>query len=282
VNVNKVISRDGTAVAYDQSGQGDPVILVSGALGYRAFSGADRLTELLAQHFIVINYDRRGRGDSGDTPPYAVQREVEDIEALVDAVGGSAYLYGISSGAVLALEAASKLPTRVKKLAMYEPPFIIDDSRPPVPQDYQKRLEDATAAGRPGDAVEIFMTDALRIPAEFVAQMRNAPTNALAGDDSEMKPPEWAKMEKVAHTLAYDAAIVGDNMSGQPLSATQWASTPASTLVITGGNSETFFHTGAKALVDVLPDARHRVLEGQDHAVAPDAIAPMLVAFFKG
>lgn len=279
--MNTVISRDGTAIAYDQSGQGHPVILVGGALSYRAFSGADQLTELLARHFTVINYDRRGRGDSGDTLPYAIQREVEDIEALIDAVGGSAFLYGMSSGAVLALEAASKLPTKVKKVVMYEPPFIIDDSRPPIPQDYLKRLNDAVAAGRPGDAVEIFMTEAVGIPAEYVAQMRNAPASDVGGDDGGMKPPEWANMEKVAHTLAYDATILGDNMSGKPLSAAQWTTVPSPTLVITGGKSEAFFHTGAKALVGLLPNAQHRVLEGQDHAVAPDALAPLLVAFFK-
>src|SRR5829696_5916037 len=114
-----VTSRDGTTIAFDQAGVGHPLILVGGALGYRAFSGAVELVELLARHVTVINYDRRGRGDSGDTAPYAVEREIEDIEALIDGAGGSAYLYGISSGAVLALEAAAKLPNKVKKLAMY-------------------------------------------------------------------------------------------------------------------------------------------------------------------
>ncbi|MCI0352872.1 MAG: alpha/beta hydrolase [Acidobacteriales bacterium] len=271
-----VTSKDGATIAYDQSGQGHPVILVTGALGVRSDA---LLAELVAQHFTVINYDRRG--DSGDTLPYAVQREVEDIEALIDAAGGSAFLYGLSSGAVLALETTSKLPTKVKKLALYEPPFIIDDSRPPVPDDYVAQLNKAMADGRPGDAVEIFMTKAIGIPAEFVAQMRNAPVSEVWGDDMGMKPPEWADMEKVAPTLAYDGTVMGDTMSGKPLPAGKWASATSPTLVITGGNSEGFFHSGAKALVDSLPHAQHRILEGQNHAVAPAALAPMLIEFFQ-
>ncbi len=273
-----VTSKDGTTIAYEQSGKGHPAILVTGALGVRSDA---RLAELLAQHFTVMNYDRRGRGDSGDTPPYAVQREIEDIEALIDAAGGSAYLYGLSSGAILALEAARALPNKVKKLALYEPPFIIDDSRPPLPEDYVQQLNAATAAGRPGDAVEIFMTKALLIPAEFVAHMRNAPMSETFGDDAGMKPPEWAEMEAVAHTLAYDGMIVKDFLAGNPLPPKRWASFTAPTLVIVGGNSEPFFHDGAQALVDDMPDAQRRRLEGQDHAVAPATLAPVLVEFFK-
>ena len=277
-----VTSKDGTTIAFDQYGQGPVVILVTGALGVRSPHPMSRqLSELLSQHFTVIDYDRRGRGDSGDTPPYAVQREVEDIEALIDGAGGSAYLYGVSSGAVLALEAASKLPNKVKKLAMYEPPFIIDDSRPPVPKDYVEQLNAAIAAGRPSDAVEIFMTKALLIPPEFVAQMRNAPMSDSFGDDGGVKPPEWADMEKVAHTLAYDGMVMGDTMSGKPLPPQKWLTNSAPTLVITGGNSEAFFHNGAKALVNDLPHAHHRILEGQDHAVSPAALAPVLIEFFR-
>lgn len=271
-----VTSQDGTAIAFDQEGQGMPLILVTGALGTRADND---LVPLLAPHFTVINYDRRGRGDSSDTPPYAVQREVEDIEALIDQAGGTAYLYGISSGAVLALEAASKLPAKVKKVVMYEPPFIIDDSRLPAPADYVEQLEAAIAAGKPGDAVEIFMIKAVGIPPEFVAQMRRTSPSELF--DSEMKPPEWAEMEKVAHTLAYDGRIMGDMMQGKPLPAGKWSAVTMPVLVITGGNSEPFFHDGAKALVNDLPNAQHRILEGQDHAVAPTALAPMLSDFFK-
>jgi pimeloyl-ACP methyl ester carboxylesterase len=240
-----------------------------------------QLSELLSQYFTVIDYDRRGRGDSRDTLPYAVQREVEDIEALIDAVGGSAFLYGLSSGAVLALEAASRLPNKVKKLAMYEPPFVVNDSRPPVPKDYVDQLNAAIAAGRPGDAVEIFMTQAILIPPEFVAQMRTAPMSESFSDDEGIKPPEWVDMEKVAHTLAYDGMVMGATMSGNPLPPKKWFTNSAPTLVITGGNSESFFHDGAKALMKDLPRAQHRILDGQDHAVSPVALVPLLIEFFQ-
>jgi pimeloyl-ACP methyl ester carboxylesterase len=277
--MDTVNSKDGTTIAYDRAGSGPALILVSGALGVRAHPAVDNLAGQLAPHFTVISYDRRGRGDSGDTPPYAVAREVEDIDALIEAAGGSAFLYGMSSGAVLALEAANALPGRVTKLAMYEPPFIVDESRPPVPDDYVREIDDAVRAGRRGDAVEIFMTKAVGVPAEFVAGMRYAPASEDSGGG--MTPPEWAEMEKVAHTLVYDGTIMRGLMGGKPLPADRW-SVAVPTLVMTGGNSPPFFADGAKALVAMLPDAQHRVIEGQDHAVAPSALAPVLVAFFGG
>ena len=276
--MKKVTSKDDTTIAFNRAGKGPALILVGGALSNRSHPMVRQLAALLARRFTVFSYDRWGRGDSGDTPPYAVQREVEDIEVLIDEAGAAVLLYGVSSGAVLALEAADKLPDKIKKLALYEPPFIIDDSRPPVPEDYVEQLDEAIAAGRPGNAVEIFMTQALLIPAEFVAQMRTAP----AGEPSNQgtKPPEWAEMEKVAHTLAYDGRIMGGTMSGKPLPAGRWPSVTSPALVITGGNSEAFFHDGAQALVDSLPDARHHILEGQDRAASPEAVAPVLIEFF--
>lgn len=274
-----VTSKDGTKIAYDQAGAGPTVILVTGALGTRSDMTQNPLVKGLESHFTVIDYDRRGRGDSGDTPPYAVEREIEDIEALIDGAGGSAYVYGLSSGATLALEAARVLPSKIKKLALYEPPFIIDDSRPPLPTDYVEQLNAAIAAGDPGDAVEIFMTKALLIPAEFVAMMRNAPMNQSFPEGQ--KPPEWSDMEKVAHTLAYDGLIVRDYLAGKPLPPGRWATVPARTLVIVGGNSEPFFHDGAQALVDAMPHAQRRILEGQDHAVNPAVLAPVVAEFFR-
>ncbi len=274
-----VRSIDSTSIAFDQVGGGAPLILVSGALGVRKHPMAGELAGLLAPHFTVITYDRRGRGDSGDTLSYAVEREVEDIEALIDAVGGSAFLYGMSSGAVLALEAANSLSNKVKKLVMYEPPFLVDNSRPAVPTDYVKRLNQAVAEGRRGDAVEIFMTEAVGVPAEYDAQMRTGGTGESS--EGEMKPPEWAEMESIAHTLAYDGAIMGDMMSNKPLPRGRWTSVSMPTLVLTGGNSPTFFHAGAQALVELLPNARWQTLEGQDLAVAPHALAPVLIAFLN-
>ena len=268
--MDTVTSRDGTAIAFERSGAGPAIVLVDGALCGRAFGPMPRLAPLLAPRFAVYHYDRRGRGDSGDTPPYAVEREVEDIDALIDEAGGSASLYGISSGAVLALEAASRLPTKVEKLALYEPPFILDDSRPPMPEDYVKRVTELAATGRRGDAVALFMTH-VGVPPEMLEQMRTSPM--------------WAGLERLAHTLAYDGMIMGDTQSGKPLRAElieRWSAAAMPTLVMTGGESPPFFHHAAQTLVDVLPNARRRTVEGQDHAVASDALAPVLVDFFAG
>jgi pimeloyl-ACP methyl ester carboxylesterase len=271
-----VTSKDGTLIAFDQVGQGPALIPVPGAFGVRAM--ATELVVLLAPHFTVFNYDRRGRGDSGDTLPYAVEREIEDIDTLIDAAGGSAFLYGLSSGAILVLDAAEKLSNKVKKLALYEPPLIVDGSHPPLPKDYVAKINEAIGEGRRGDAVEIFMTLVLGIPAEFVAHMRDAPRGENSGEG--ITTSEWAELEKVAHTLAYDGTIQGDFMLGKPLPAEQWSFVTMPTLVITGEKTEPFFHSGAKALVGVLPHAHHRILQGQAHAVDPKALAPVLIEFF--
>src|SRR5215831_7071335 len=180
-----VYSKDGTAITYDQLGNGLPVILVCGGSVDRMSNAA--LAELLAKHFTVYNYDRRGRGASGDKAPYAVQREVEDIDAVISAAGGSAFLFGSSSGAALALEAAAS-GLAVKKLALWEPPFIVDDSRPRPPADTAKIYTDFVSAGRRGDAVEFFMTKVVGLPPEFAANARTQPW--------------WSAQEALAHTLA--------------------------------------------------------------------------------
>ena len=155
--MRKVISKDGTPIAFDQSGQGPALILVAGATATRLAEAS--LAAVLAPHFTVFAYDRRGRGESGDTVPYAVEREVEDIDALINEAGGSAFVFGHSSGAVLALEAARLLPTKITRLALYEPPFIIDDSRPPAPRNYAAHLRELVSSGRRGEAVEYFMRE---------------------------------------------------------------------------------------------------------------------------
>ena len=261
-----VISKDGTPIAFDQSGQGPALILVASATATRLDEAS--LAAALAPHFTVFAYDRRGRGDSGDTAPYTVEREVEDIDALITEAGGSAFVFGHSSGAVLGLEAARLLPGKIEKLAMYEPPFIIDDSRPPVPRDYVPHLNELIAAGRRGEAVEYFMTDALLVPAAMIAQMRNTPM--------------WTQIEAVAHTIPYDGIIMGDTMSGNPLTLRKWASVTVPTLVMVGGASPAFFHSGAQMLVDTLPNAQYRTLAGQDHGPAGEVLAPALKEFFPG
>jgi pimeloyl-ACP methyl ester carboxylesterase len=165
----KLFSKDGTPIAFDRVGGGSPVILVDGALCYRALGSSRPLAKLLAQHFTVFTYDRRGRGDSGDTPPYAVEREVDDIEALVNEAGGAAFIWGISSGAVLALEATNRL-TGIKKVALYEAPFIVDDSHPATKDDWV-RINEAVAANRRNDAVKLFLK-LVGLPAFFITLMR--------------------------------------------------------------------------------------------------------------
>lgn len=262
-----VKSRDGTSIAYDQTGAGPVVILVAGALSARSANG--RLAPLLESSFTVISYDRRGRGDSGDTRPYAVQREVEDIEALIDASGGSAFVFGSSSGAALALEAAAGLPEKVKRAVLFEPPFITDASRSPVPSDFQAKLAELLSADRRGDAVELFMTTAVGVPTEAVAQMRQSPM--------------WPSMEKLAPTLAYDMAVMGDTLFGRPLPAERWRSAVQPILVLDGDQSDAWLRHSAESLAKLLPHAKYQSLPGQNHSAsftAPQVLAPVLVEFF--
>lgn len=266
--MEKVHSKDGTTIAFDKSGEGPPVILVGGAFNSRSFGPNEPLAALLEQHFTVINYDRRGRGDSGDTAPYAVEREVEDLDALIEEVGGEAHLYGISSGAALALEAARRLPTKIEKLALYEAPFVVDDSRPPIPDDFLTQLEGLIASDRRGEAVRLFMRKGVGVPAVFVTMMRLMPA--------------WSELKALAHTVPYDATIVEDYQRGNPLPAERWTSVTMPTLVVVGGKSPAWMRHAMGALADALPNARHRTLEGQTHIVKPEALAPALVEFFAG
>jgi len=260
--MRKVTSKDGTPITFDQLGEGPAIVLVCGGSVDR--SSNESLAVALAPHFTVYNYDRRGRGDSGDKPPYAVEREVEDIEALIDEAGGSAFLYGISSGAALALEAADRLPTKVKKLALYEVPYIIGDSRPRPPADTARVYNELVGAGRRGDAAEYFMTQVVGLPVEFAAQARSSPW--------------WPNQEALAHTLAYDATIMGDYSLPTELAAS--VKTP--TLVMAGGASWDWIRLTAQTLARAIPNAEYRVLEGQQHNVAPEAIAPALEEFLMG
>lgn len=259
--MKKAISKDGTAIAFDRSGEGPPIILVVGAFNDRS-TGAP-LARLLEAHFTVFNYDRRGRGASGDTAPYAVDREVEDLEALIVEAGGSASVFGYSSGATLSLKAAAR-GLAITKLALYEPPLIVDDRRPRPPEDLAAQLAELVSSGRRGDAVELFQTKGVGIPVEVVAQLRNAP----------FRPA----LEDMAHTLVYEMTILGDMSVPTELVA----SITVPTLVISGGDSPAFLHNGAQALVDALPNAQHRRLSGQTHDIVPEALAPVLEEFFAG
>lgn len=260
-----VTSTDGTTIAFDRAGAGPPVILVDGALCHRSFGPAGPLAAQLTDHFTVFTYDRRGRGDSGDTAPYAVAREVEDLEALIKEAGGSAYLYGISSGAALALATAAR-HSSVRKLALYEAPFIVDGSHPPRPDDYLERMEALIAADRRADAVTMFMRT-VGTPVMAVAMMRLMPV--------------WKKLKAVAHTLPYDFHVLGDTGTGRPLPPDRWATATMPVLAMAGGKSPAFMQHAMQAVAGVLPDAQYRVLPGQTHLLKPEAVAPVLVEFFK-
>ena len=260
-----VTSKDGTTIAYDQSGQGPAIILVGGAFEQRAMdSETSRLAALplLAQHFTVYTYDRRGRGDSTDNQPFAVEREIEDIEALIDEAGGSAFVFGISSGAALAMEAAIQLFDKVKKLAMYEAPYNSDETAKQAWRDYRRRLNELLAADRRGDAVGLFM------------MLVGMPAEALEGMHQH---PLWPMFEAVAPTLAYDAAVLGEDAS-VPTSRAANIAVPA--LVMDGSASYPFMHVTAKALANAMPHAQHLTFEGQTHEVAAEVIAPVLRDFF--
>jgi pimeloyl-ACP methyl ester carboxylesterase len=259
----KTKSADGTPIAYERIGEGPPLVVVGGAWNTR--QSATELAERLADSFTVCTYDRRGRGDSGDTEPYAVEREVEDVEAVIGAAGGSAALFGHSSGGALALETTARSVT-VSRLAMYEPPYIVDDSRPPLADDYIEHLEALVAARQRREVVTYFMTEAVGMPREMAEQLADSPMSA--------------SMEPVAHTVAYDGRVMlRGSMSGGPLPREWRDSVTVPCLVMDGGNSPAWLHSAARALVGLLPDVCYRTLEGQDHAAGPEAIAPQLEEF---
>jgi pimeloyl-ACP methyl ester carboxylesterase len=260
--LQQVTSKDGTVIAFDRLGDGPPIILVCGGSVDRMSNAG--LAAVLASDFTVFNYDRRGRGDSSDTPPYAVEREVEDIDAVVAAAGGSAYLYGTSSGAALALEAARQLGSKkITKLALWEPPFIIDENARP-PADQVAQYDAMIADGRRSDAVEYFTAKVVGLPPEFVAFAKTQPF--------------WAAQEKIAHTLAYDATVMGDY--SPPLEEAAEVTVP--TIVLTGSASFPFFAASASAIAEAMPDARAEVLQDQEHNVDPTVIGPALKTFFAG
>ncbi len=262
--MNTVRSADGTTIAYTQAGQGPSLILVDGAMCSRSFGPMPKLAAQLSPHFTVFTYDRRGRGDSSDTPPYAPDREVEDLAALVALAGDTVFVHGTSSGSALGLEAAKRIPA-ISKLAVYEPPFIVDDTRSPIPDGYLDELNRLVAAGRRGDAVKMFMRF-VGTPAFVTAVMPVTPV--------------WSKLKAAAPTLPYDIALLQDHQRGRPFTAAQWADVKTPTLVAVGGKSPAWMTNATRALADALPDATYRTLPGQNHMVKPQAIAPVLTEFF--
>lgn len=262
-----VISKDGTKIAYNKTGSGPAVILVGGAFSYRGYAGSLELAERLSADFTVYNYDRRGRGDSTDSPTYSIEREFEDLDAVIQAAGGSACVFGISSGAVLGLKAAG-CGLNIRRLALYEPPYRVDTIGTLPPTDFVPHLKTLIAADKRGDAVRYFMTKGMGAPGFVVTMMR-------------VMPGVWPRLKAVANTLPYDAMLLEDHKAGQPLQAQQWVGVTVPTLVLSGEKSVEALRNGAKAMVDVLPNAQPRVLEGLSHTnMDMKVIAPVLVEFF--
>jgi pimeloyl-ACP methyl ester carboxylesterase len=261
--MSHVFSRDGVRIAFEKTGRGPAVILVGGALSDK--SGGRPLAAQLASGFTVYVWDRRGRGESTDGTSYAVEREIEDLDALIAEAGGAAFLYGVSSGAALSLQAAAKLgPARVPRLALYEPPYTSGDEKEQEAFAEQKRRTcELIRTGRPGEAAEYFLK-AIGLPPDAVENLKAS--------------PQWEAMKKSDFTLAYDYEILGDGTV--PREVARAIAVP--TLVLDGEKSMEFMHATADLVARLIPGARHRTLQGQTHQAAPEIVAPLLSEFFRG
>lgn len=267
--MHTAISKDGTKIAYDKIGNGPKLVLVTGAFGYRSFPAQIQLANELAASFTVYNYDRRGRGDSGDTQPYAVEREIEDLEAIIEAAGGSAYVWGLSSGGVLALQAAAK-GLSITKLALHEPPFVVQEGDRRPPQNFAARVRELITEDKRGDAVRYFMKEVMGAPSFVVGMMR-------------IMPGVWKGLTSLAHTLPYDAALLDGYMDGKPLSKSIWSTVTMPTLVLEGPESPPALRHATQALADTLPNAKLLSKKGLGHTKQLNAkkIALELINFFK-
>lgn len=257
----KTISADGTSIAYQITGEGPVVILVSGAMSTGGTVAP--LAVPLSDRFRVVAYDRRGRGESGDTAPYTVEREVEDLAALIEAVGGEAALCGVSSGGALVLDAAaSGLP--VRQVAVYEVPFAdFLEGGAAQQAEYTANLAEALAQGRRGDAVELF----LRLTGMAEQTIQGA-----------RQSPMWAGMEAIAPSLAYDNAVMGDGLVPRE----RLASITAPLLAVAGGASPSWMREATRTIAETVPEGTYRSLEGQTHMVEPNVLGPVLAEFFEG
>jgi pimeloyl-ACP methyl ester carboxylesterase len=265
-----VTSADGSRIATASVGSGPVIVIVDPAMSTRRESA--KLAAALAGSFTAVSYDRRGRGDSTDASPDDAdpRREVEDIHAVIRSRGDSAILFGSSSGAVLALEAASRLGgDLVTGVVLYEPPFIVDDSRPPLPPDLPARVAAEVARGERSGAVRSFFVEAVGVPAAMVAVMRLLPM--------------WRRAKAIVPTTRYDFAVLDGTQTGAPLPAARWSAMRAPGLVLVGSKSEPFFHSGAKALAQAVPSIRYESLEGAHHGspqLAPASIARRVIQEF--
>jgi pimeloyl-ACP methyl ester carboxylesterase len=260
-------SADGTPIAYEVTGTGPALVIVDGALCQRAMGPSRPLAAQLTDEFTVHAYDRRGRGESGPgSSPYAVDREVEDLLAVIDAAGGHAHVLAASSGATLALEAA-RAGAPIDRLAVYEAPFIVDDSHAPNPRDLPQTVERLVEEGRRAEAVKTFLR-VVGVPGPFLAIMPLMPA--------------WKEMVAVAHTLTNDFTIVIGHQQGEPIPAGYYDRVPAPTLVLLGAKSPAYMHSGQRAIADAVPGARLMTLPGQTHMIKAPVVAPVVAEFLRG
>jgi len=256
-------SRDGTTIAFTKKGSGPPLIIVDGAFCYRENGPATELAKVLAQHFTVFTYDRRGRGESGDTEPYAVEREIDDLRALAREAGPSLYAVGISSGGALILQAVAS-GVSVKKIALYEPPYVADGNDRRSFEDVKNRLQSLVSAGDRGGAVRFFMTNVYGAPRPFVFAM------------PFLMPNAWRRNKLVVHTVPYDLTILEDRSVLNERSSS--IAVPA--LVIGGDKSPKALRDAVTAVANALPNGHSRYLSGQDHNISSGALAPVLFEYF--
>jgi len=259
-----VTSKDGTRIGYSVVGAGPAIVLVDGALCWRASGPSGPLAEQLKDRFTVYTYDRRGRGESGDTQPYAIEREVEDLDAVIDAAGGTVAVYAISSGVPLALAAAdSRDAGKISKMVLYEAPIYTDASRR-VDPTYVQKMQELIASGNNAGAVKLFMRN-VGVPGFGLLMMQ------LMGIIGKLAP--------VAPTLAYDTALCSPLWTSTPPSRGTWANARMPVLDIGGGKSEAWMQNAQLAISRALPNATYKTLPGQNHMVAATAIAPMIKDF---
>jgi pimeloyl-ACP methyl ester carboxylesterase len=256
-----VQSKDGTTLAYDIYGSGPALIYITGASCFRSMIPVVQDAQAFAKEFTVYNYDRRGRGDSTDTQPYAIEREVEDIEALIDAAGGRASLYGHSSGAVLALEAALRLGDKIDRVVLYDPSYVHDEAEKSEYNALSQRVHNLLQAGKNAQAMTTFLYG-IGMPRTFVFIMRFM--------------PGWKTMTALAPTLAYDIALTRDL---PPVDRARQITLPVQ--VIVGEKSPAGIHDVAGQLTTAIPGATFIQLKGQDHMVSAKALLPLLVSFLK-
>lgn len=258
--MRKVVSRDGTTIAYEKSGSGPPIVVLGG--GFRDHRTFDSLLPELTPHCTVYAYDRRGRGESGDAPVYAIEREIEDLHAVIDAAGGEATVFGGSSGGILALEAAlAGVP--ITRLALLEPPYRVEGFWRP-PEDFAARLQSLLDEEKRSEAAEYYLSALIGLPPDVVADWRQGPM--------------WSRNVALAHTLPYDTALMGDDR----VPVERLADVKVHTLLINSDSTADWLHAAARATADALPDCQRLELPGVWHRVLPDVLGPVLVDFVNG